>query len=300
MDSIEPPNKKRKYNRKKCGISLQKLPDELQIIIVSFISTFQTVYALSQTCTRFHRICVENPNIYDNLLTLYLTRSSHQYPEIFINSFSTSFDALNLLSNTGCQRCGKNNIRKIYVEFRIRICELCLKTITIKDYELLKYGINYSLIATLQSIQISFWISRWNNGSYNLYLCSDIKKIIGCSIEQHKQNLINNAIERLKLSYPDIIETDFLQTTLLTIEIHLRFERFLSLFVKPLIWKHRVLKLIKTKYSDLDVNNLQQVVMIKQMIKTAITNENLDEDEINNILSSEKIRKRIRVQASKK
>lgn len=276
---------------------IQYLPIELQNLIISYVNNFHALQALSQSCKMFHNLLSsEYPEHYDKLRDYYeniLNKDLHNYSTTTLSSYQL----LSLYLDTGCQRCGQLKIRKVYPEYGLRICNICFEELTIRCYELKPYGIPVTILQNLPSVTVSAWSRRFGANSYQCYLLSDILQKIGCSLKEYEMFVFNETVNKFRREYPDIDETNF--ELKITFDMYRIYDFNLKL-VKNTIWTHRCLKYIRQNYTDIDVPFLGSVSMISKMVKKTIESERVDEEEIDQILSNEKIRHRIITQATKK
>ena len=180
--------------------SLDYLPVELIREILSFVNDPKILFALSQTCKIFYNIAEK---YLENLLI------NCDKSEIFDDCREISiYSKAKLLFETGCMRCHIPNIRKIYIPFAYRLCQDCIKEITISDYRLSESGIPKYIYKNLLYSEVTQWNKHHGTYSFYVYLRKDIEKIIGCKINNYRKRETDKIISQIILEYPDYYDSE--------------------------------------------------------------------------------------------
>ncbi len=173
-------------------IHLNKFPSlVIQHIINSILNEknnyrdkLSKLLALYGSCKEFHDVIKPYWKI------LYETLDISKDEESSMKNL-TYLQRLRLLLETGCQKCNKPRITKIYWPFPIRVCVDCIKSLTITNYELNKcYNINH-----YQDDRF-FLISIYNR--HNGYIEEKVflKKYVEESLGRSLESLILNDYKR--------------------------------------------------------------------------------------------------------
>jgi hypothetical protein len=188
----------------------EKLP---QLIISNILTNlynlpilhaFQKLYMFSRTCKEF-KITIEPTFklLYERI------KLSDRFDQYMINL--TYLQRLCLLLEKGCQRCGVKRIRKIHWPIPIRVCNSCIREITISEYNLRK---QYLITNFTYPI---FTIVRYFEYNMKCYLIKDVEKQIQCKLDEYHLNDFKREIatdlelstkELTKYSRTYLIKTD--------------------------------------------------------------------------------------------
>jgi hypothetical protein len=125
---------------------------------------------------------------------------------------------LELVTNRGCEACGKSRIRKVYWPFGMRLCRECLEQLTISDYRLINnYNISKDKLRRLYNIKATLWNKYHGYYDLTFYLRSDVEQKLQKTLQEiydekraienaetkRRHDLINEAANRLKSEYPN-------------------------------------------------------------------------------------------------
>ena len=213
------------------------LPDDIINIIIDKIlhSPEKKIKKKSLSLINFSQLCKKT----------YLNMSEHN------KIWGSSKTDFLLKKFSGCQRCKKPRIRKIYHSIRIRVCECCFEKITIRDYIIDELNLPVDVCKSLKFEEKSCWTRYRGEFSYKLYLRRDVNfnlKKFGF------KNLKNFEDQKEESIMKEIIENDKIQ-----LEIQLKREE------KRKVWKDRISEWI----------NLENLCLDKQIVIKEIDFGNL-------------------------
>ena len=158
---------------------MNKLPISEDVLVMKMFPYMDrfTLIKLKSTCKYFSSL-IPDCNI-ENRRFWRLTDSE-------VSNFELGGDTQNwnrqmyLLSTPkrGCEHCGKKRVRKIYWEYKIRMCKKCKINLTTSSFRLFKLGLPRMYLTDLSYINYTLW--RRFIGSYTLkfYLKKDIVPLL--------------------------------------------------------------------------------------------------------------------------
>ena len=171
-------------------LDVQKFPTEIMRCIVSSVQdktlklAFQRLCKLAATCREYRGIVNEQCQvIYDGL------NISPDRDDIMTRENMSAKRRLHLLLESGCTRCGTPRITKVHWPFPLRVCQACIRQITVPDYILeTKYKLyQYS---GARYIECTGW-NRFNGETvYRAYLIKDVERDVGATLD-HLQATID-------------------------------------------------------------------------------------------------------------
>jgi len=178
--------------------------------LICYLATFlepEDLYYLSQINIYIRTILFHplSTSIWNNATLLLIDEdmiSLNEYKMISYKNELSNYQIIGTIFNKGCQKCGKCRIRKVYWEFRIRVCYNCLQDLTISDYWLTNtYKIDLNLLKDIPSIKKQFYNECKYIKFYNLtfYLIQDVEQKLNMSLETIKENLRLETLKRNNL-----------------------------------------------------------------------------------------------------
>jgi len=171
----------------------------------------KTLQNLTCSTRMFRDILGQDHGVWHNVLDFFSSKSDEHSREVKLgqaevtNGTMTAKRAVQLVSLTGCEICGKSRIRKVHWTFGTRCCQDCLYSSTISDYRLVNdFGLGRGQIVPLKHTTVEMYKPGRYGGAYTLrfYWLKDPKLIKLCnkqhgfSFESVKE--VGDELERLK------------------------------------------------------------------------------------------------------
>lgn len=150
---------------------------------------YRRLRALAASCRQLREVIVSG-KYYERLQSRIMESSAFSNFRAWRASCSDDMSAqsaLQLVLESGCQRCGRPRIHKVYYPLPVRVCRDCFEDITVSHKHLRRFGVasqeRRNLCASgIRCIKVESW-SSWS-GRYveRIYLKADVEGFIGRSI----------------------------------------------------------------------------------------------------------------------
>jgi hypothetical protein len=185
-----------------------------------------------------------------------------------------------LRHNLGCQKCSKKLVRKIHYPFPYRLCQKCIKDVTISDFRLKEQGINVDkFLSNLKYFTVILWSTYAGNYRLNFYLRKEVDQILEYPIEKYKEIIMNKIKSELKSQYGDDLDnSEVLLKYDLTPKIisdNELYEEFL-INVEKYVFEYKARKFVRNIFPKMTKIDLLRSQLIKNEVKLCIINKNFD------------------------
>lgn len=156
-----------------------------------------TVLSLSQVSRALNRGLDDSNTIWEKVCKTIgdLAKTPETVSSILLKTDPAATDAsardrLRLSCFTGCMLCGKARIRKIYWQYKIRVCDTCLRDSSVSEYDLRDtYGIQLGDLCSLPSHKVGFYNPYKGAGTFSCFMWDDVLRLKGASSKTELRQL---------------------------------------------------------------------------------------------------------------
>ena len=177
-------------------MDVQLFPTEIMRCIVSSVNDKNGIKATFARLCKLGATCKEYKNVVEeHCCTIYQGLAIDPQKHAIMDQEGMSIKRrLHLLLESGCTRCNTPRITKVHWPFPLRLCQSCIRAITVPDYILEN---RYKLMdySGARYIECTGW-NRFNGETmYHAYLIKDVERDVGvtlhnleATIEQRSRN----------------------------------------------------------------------------------------------------------------